>query len=133
MQSYEPEFLNTDDIFTANVQIVQMPLGTGRRGQGVKKKQVPYKSVKNILKINNDILRNATDFSIQTFANKKHSIIKIINHDNMCLLRAILVAIAYYHNESYKVEYKKPNSKLMASHIKIIRSKLKLPDEGCGI
>ena len=48
MQSYEPEFLNTEDIFTANVQIVSMPLGTGRRGQGVKKKQVPYKSVKNI-------------------------------------------------------------------------------------
>ena len=133
MQSYEPEFLNTDDIFTANVQIVHMPLGNGRSGQGIKKKQVPYKSVRNILKINNDILRNVSDFSIQAYANKKNSIIKIINHDNMCLLRAVLVAIAYYHNEPYKVEYKKPKSKLMASHIKIIRSKLKLPEEGCGI
>ena len=51
----------------------------------------------------------------------------------MCLLRAILVSIAYYHDEPYKVEYKKPNSKLMATHIKIIRQKLKLPEHGCGI
>jgi hypothetical protein len=133
MQSYDPEYLNTDDVFKANVQIVSMPLGNGRRGLGGKKKQVAYKSVKNLLKINNDILRDVTDFTIQTFCNKKKSIIKIINHDNMCLLRAILVAIAYYHNEPYKVDYKKPSSKLMATHIKIIRQKLKLPEHGCGI
>jgi hypothetical protein len=127
MQSYDPEYLNTDDVFKANVQIVSMPLGNGRRGLGGKKKQVAYKSVRNLLKINNDILRDVTDFTIQTFCNKKKSIIKIINHDNMCLLRAILVAIAYYHNEPYKVDYKKPSSKLMATHIKIIRQNIKTP------
>ncbi len=51
----------------------------------------------------------------------------------MCLLRAILVAIAYYNDEPYKKSYKKPNDKRMASHVKTIKSKLNLPEHGCGI
>ena len=68
--------MNRDDVFKANVQIVSMPLGNGRRGLGGKKKQVAYKSVRNLLKINNDILRDVTDFTIQTFCNKKNLLSK---------------------------------------------------------
>lgn len=46
MQSFNFEYLNTEDVFTANVQIVSMPLGFGKHGLGGKKKQRPYISVK---------------------------------------------------------------------------------------
>jgi hypothetical protein len=133
MQSFDFEYLNTQDVFTANVQIVSMPLGFGRQGLGVKKKQRPYISVKNRLKIDNNILKNTKDLTIQGRLSKMRSVIKIQNYDNMCLLRAILVAIAYYNNEPYKKTYKLPNNERMASHVKIIKKHLNLPETGCGL
>jgi hypothetical protein len=93
MQSYQIQYLNIKDFLKANVQKQTMPLGSPS------------------IKINNNILTQFKDNSIQEFCNKKNSIIKVLNYDNNCLLIAILIAIAYLHDESYKKEYKKYNNK----------------------
>jgi hypothetical protein len=130
MQSYDIDVMNTDDIFTANVQIVTLPIGSGRPGLGVKKKQKVYQRA---LKINNNILNDIADNSIQAYCNKKTSIIKVKKNDNLCLLRAVLIAIAHLNNEPYLDDYRKPCSKLMTSHLNIIKNKIKFPNGGCGI
>ena len=135
MQSYLLIIINTNDIFSAKVQIAFMPLGTGKPGyikpgQGQKRKEKKYIPV---VKLNNKIISNLNRDSIQEHCNKKSSIIKVKNYDNMCLLRSILIAIAYHNDEKYKKEYTKFNNNLMKTHLRLIQNKLKLPEDGCGI
>ena len=135
MQSYEIAYINSDDIFTANVQIAKMPSGKAKPGyikpgQGAKKKQKRYVPV---VKLNNKVIIDLSRDTIQEYCNKKSSIIKVINDDNMCLLRSILIAIAELNNESYKLTYRKQKDPLMKTHLRLIRSKLNLPEDGCGI
>jgi hypothetical protein len=44
-----------------------------------------------------------------------------------------LIAIAHLNNEPYLDDYRKPCSKLMTSHLNIIKNKIKFPNGGCGI
>jgi hypothetical protein len=93
IQSYKDIIINYNNSFTANVQIQRMPSGTGRRCISLIKKRAPY--VKKV-KINNNILdSNVILPDIQLLCNNKNSIINVINNDNMCLLRAVLIAIRF--------------------------------------
>ena len=67
MQSYLLIIINTNDIFSAKVQIALMPIGTGKPGyvkpgQGQKKKRIKYIPV---VKLNNKIISNLNRDSIQ--------------------------------------------------------------------
>jgi hypothetical protein len=61
MQSYQIQYLNIKDILKANVQKQTIPFGSGRTGQGGKKKQKQYTPS---IKINNNILTQLKDNSI---------------------------------------------------------------------
>jgi hypothetical protein len=107
-----------------------MPVGSGRKCLGIKKKQKPY--VRKT-KINNNILSDVNSFDIQAYCNKKNSIVPVYNSDNMCLLRAVLIAIKYLHNEQDKVEYAKPLNSSINKDVEKICKKVYFPSSGCGI
>ena len=63
----------------------------------------------------------------------KHSILDIKNNDNQCLLRAILIGKAYADGEKKAYQLNTKNNREMRQRILNVRSKLNLPDTGCGI
>jgi len=127
IQSYKDSIVNSNNTFSANVQIQHMPLGTGRRF-------IPNKIPKaKKLKINNNILSANILPSIQNICNNKKSIINVYNNDNMCCLRAILIGMRYSENCSDKSVYAKPNNKEIQKDIEYFKNNLNLPSDGCGI
>jgi hypothetical protein len=63
-----------------------------------------YKRNKNQIekvKNNNKTLINDA-FNIESYINAKNSIVVITNNDNYCLIRAVLIAIAYFKDENSK-------------------------------
>ena len=76
IQSYSEIRVNNDQNFNAVAIIAKLPCGTGRNS---------YKS--SNFKTQQDFLNNST------------SIINIFNDDNLCGLRAVIIAIAAYEND----------------------------------
>ena len=120
VQSYKDLIVNYNNIFTANVQIQRMPAGRGRPVTTLVKKRKPY-------------IKKIKLTGIQGYCNSKNTIINVINNDNMCLLRAILIAIKYVENHDDKKDYSHPENKQIKQDIETIRKALQLPESGCGI
>ena len=127
VQSYKDIIVNTNNDFSANVQIQRMPSGTGRHLKADKKGYIKK------TKIDNKIIGQLTTVSIQEYCKSKNSIINVVNSDNMCLLRAILIAIKYADDHIDKKEYAKQNNKEIIGDINYIRKLINIPDTGCGL
>ena len=130
IQSYKDIIINDNNTFSANVQIQRMPVGTGRRCVAIKKTRKPYKPK---IKVNNNIFTSNNLNSLQEICNNKYSVINLINTDNMCCLRAILIAIRYCDNYEDKLNYSKQNNSKLNADVIYFQKNLNLPDDGCGI
>ena len=129
IQSFKDSYVSSNS-FKVTVQIQSMPIGSGRKCLGIKKKQKPYIKV---TKINNNILDNLDLYDIQEYCNRKKSIIKVINNDHLCLVRAVLIAIKYLKNDEKKEEYAKANNKELNRDVEKICKKIYFPNTGSGI
>jgi hypothetical protein len=129
IQSYKNSYTSSNN-FKATVQLQKMPVGTGRKCLGVKKKQKPY--VKKT-KINNNILSKLIVSDIQQYCNKKNSIIQVYNVDNFCMLRAVLIGIKFVHKHEDRYEYAKPFGSTLNNDVQKICKKVNFPSTGCGI
>lgn len=129
IQSYKDSYTSSNN-FKAKVQIQKIPTGRGRKGLGLKKKQKPYDKV---IKLNNNIIQNATFCEIQKLCNRKNSVIQVENTDSLCLLRAVLIAIRYIQNAEDKVQYSKPNNSKLNNDVRNVCKKVSFPTSGSGI
>ena len=144
IQSYKDSYTSSNN-FSATVQIQSLPSGNGRKSLGQKKKQKPYTKV---TKINNNILKNTNLCKIQEHCKNKNSIITVINNDNMCLLRSVLIGIKSLNykkekknlnqeqkNKAYKewYNYCYGNDSQLNNQVEYLRTKIFFPETGCGI
>ena len=101
------EGLSTD-IFTLKSTIIKMPMGTGR-------------------------VRRYSNFEQECVA--RRGIIEIKNKDNLCLPRAIVVAVAYISKSSNYKEIRDNRNKqqTVAAQKLVAESGVVVPENGCGI
>ena len=110
IQSYREIRVNNDQNFNAVAIIAKLPCGTGRNS---------YKS--SNFKTQQDFLNNST------------SIINIFNDDNLCGLRAVIIAIAAYENDPNLNTLLKRNSINLFKKVKKISRRCNLKDRPMGI
>jgi len=130
-QSYKTVKLNENSNFKVDVVIARLPSGSGKKRLHLKKVQKTYIKKRDRLNLN---MKNTEMYCLL-----KPSIKNVINNDNYCALRAIIMAKAFLDRANqlksrYSIDnLKKPNSpalnKLVIKHAK----KLKLKNEPVGI
>lgn len=118
--------INENNNLTASVIIAHLPSGSGRKMINLVKKQKPY-----IKKKDRVIDENLSP--IQEFCELKSSIKTVINNDNLCALRAILIGKAYVDNHPLKSKLAQPNNNLLNEMVQKVSKALALGDKPCGI
>jgi hypothetical protein len=121
IQSYKSIKINEDKSFFVYIIIARVPKG-GRKLKLSKKKQKEY-----VKKIKLKTFKNQ-----QEYCNKKKCIINVFNSDNLCGLRAILIAIAFESNDSLRFKLCEPDSPILNSKVNDIVKILNLKNEPMG-
>jgi len=120
LQSYKTLKINEDKSFYVYIISARLPRG-GRKMKSLVKKQKIY--VKKS-KLNKKHFKNQQDM-----CNKSTGIINIFNSDNLCGLRAILIAIAFESKDLLRFKMCEKDSPILNSKVKEIVDKLHLNDE----
>jgi hypothetical protein len=107
VQSYKTFEINRDNSFFVNIIVAHLPYGTRKRKNLFKKQPHYIKKAKN--------LKNYK--SHQDFCNKNRFIINVINNDNLCGLRAVIIALAYEQKDPKRYQIAKPNSIIIQKKI----------------
>ena len=71
--------------------------------------------------------------NIKEYLHKKKSIITIHNNDNLCLARALVVAIAKVENDPHYKNLTKPGYKIQEKRAKVLHAATNVPLGSCGI
>jgi hypothetical protein len=121
LQSYNNFKINQNNSLRAVIQIARLPAG-GHKHKNSVKKQKEY------------VKKRTTNTDIQSKYSQKYSIKKIINNDNLCALRAILLGKAYVENHPNKYKFTQPNNKEFNDMVNMVANLLQLnPNKMCGI
>lgn len=118
-----------DSINVTTVHNIQLSIIVANLIRGSGKKRVNEMEEIPVKKIKKDDVSNFKDF-----VKFKRSIIEIYNEDNFCLIRAIIIAIAYIEKDkNYKNMVQRPNNKTLRSKIIKVANDCNISSNGCGI
>jgi hypothetical protein len=106
IQSYKTTNFNYDDSFSAIVQIAKVYSG-GHKRKRLAKQQKLYVKKPKVEPTN----------SFDSTYNNKYCIKTIYNSDNMCALRAILIAKAFYDKDKNRYKYLESNNTLFENMV----------------
>ena len=110
MQSFKTIAINKDNSFYISIIIAHLPRGQ-RKMTTLKKKQPKYTKKNRIKK------KSKFFHSHQDYCDNNKGIITVLNNDNLCGIRAILIALAFEQNDPQKYLLTHKDSEILNTRV----------------